>query len=137
MRSIVLTLAALVLAAFGVTLTGALTADAQSKTGDKHLAHMVYFKLKDNSPKATQALVDSCYKHLKGHDGEVYFSAGVLAQDLKREVNDRDFDVSLNIVFKDLASHDKYQTHKRHEEFISEGKANWEKVRVFDSYVGK
>lgn len=133
MRYAIITLAAVALFICGVAVT---PTAAQSK-GDKNLAHMVYFKLKDNSPKSTQELVNLCYKYLKGHDGEVYFSAGTLAQDLKRDVNDRDFDVSLNIVFKDLASHDKYQDHPRHLDFIKEGKANWEKVRVFDSYVGR
>ncbi|HEY7158963.1 MAG TPA: Dabb family protein, partial [Gemmataceae bacterium] len=69
--------------------------------------------------------------------GEVFFAAGTLAEDLDRPVNDRDFDVGLHIVFKDKASHDKYQDAKRHKEFIEENKDNWKKVRVFDSVVGK
>ena len=126
-------IAVLAVAALGFALSSN-PSQAGGKSGD-NVAHMVYFKLKDGSPKEVKALVDSCYKHLKGHDGEVYFSAGVLAPDLKREVNDRDFDVALHIVFKDIAAHDKYQVHPRHEEFIKEGKGNWAKVRVFDSYV--
>jgi len=109
-----------------------------SAAGDKsskNLAHMVYFKLKDSSPKAADALVDLCNKQLSGHDGTVYYSAGVLASDLKRDVNDRDFDVALHLVFKDSASHEKYQVHPRHEDFIKQGKDNWAKVRVFDAYV--
>lgn len=110
------------------------TTTAGEKTS-KNLAHMVYFKLKDSSPKAAAALVELCDKHLAGHDGTVYYSAGVLAADLKRDVNDRDFDVALHLVFKDSASHEKYQVHPRHEQFIKEGKDNWAKVRVFDAYV--
>ena len=45
------------------------------------------------------------------------------------------FDVALHIVFKDMASHDKYQEAKRHQQFIDENKDNWKKVRVFDSVV--
>jgi hypothetical protein len=111
---------------------------APTPAGDKsgqNLAHMVYFKLKDNSGDAKAKLVAACQKYLSGHEGEVYFSAGVLADELKREVNDRDFDVSLNIVFSGRAAHDKYQDHPRHHQFIEENKANWAKVRVFDSYV--
>lgn len=102
---------------------------------DGPVAHMVYFKLKDSSDAAQKKLVAACQKYLSGHEGTLYFSAGVLAKDLKREVNDLDFDVSLHLVFKDKAAHDKYQTHPRHEDFIKEGKDNWAKVRVFDSYV--
>jgi len=55
--------------------------------------------------------------------------------DLNRPVNDPDFDVSLHIVFVNKAAHDKYQEHPRHLKFIEENKDNWEKVRVFDSYL--
>ncbi len=99
------------------------------------VAHMVYFKLKKSTPETKKQLVDLCEKHLSGHDGTVYFSAGVLADDLKREVNVRDFDVALHLVFKDKACHDKYQEHPRHLQFIKEGKDNWANVRVFDSYI--
>jgi hypothetical protein len=105
------------------------------KKGGMMVSHDVYFSLTDNSPKAQQALVDLCKKHLSKHSGEVFFAVGTLAEDLKREVNDRDFDVALHIVFKDIGAHDKYQDDERHKQFIEAGKANWKKVRVFDSYV--
>jgi hypothetical protein len=105
------------------------------KNGGIMVSHDVYFSLTDNSPKAKQALVDLCKKHLSKHPGEVFFAAGTMAEDLKREVNDRDFDVALHIVFTDLAAHEKYQDAERHKQFINEGKSNWKKVRVFDSYV--
>ena len=97
------------------------------------IGHMVYFKLKDNSPAARQKLVAACEKYLANHDGVVFFSAGVIAEGLKRDVNDRDWDVALHLVFADKAAHDKYQDHKEHHKFIEENKANWAKVRVFDS----
>ncbi|MBI3823595.1 MAG: Dabb family protein [Planctomycetes bacterium] len=99
------------------------------------LSHDVYFSLKDNSPANKKKLVDACKKYLSGHEGEVFFAAGTLAEALKREVNDLQFDVALHIVFKDQAAHDKYQDAKRHQQFIDENKDNWKKVRVFDSFV--
>lgn len=99
------------------------------------LAHMVYFTLKDKSPVARQSLVDACRKYLDGHPGIVHFSVGVLADQYRREVNDREFDVALHLVFKDSASHDAYQVAPRHNQFIAECKDNWAKVRVFDSDV--
>jgi hypothetical protein len=103
------------------------------------IVHNVFFTLKDNSPAARQDLVDACKKYLSAaqHPGIVYFAAGTLAGDLDRPVNDRDFDVGLHIVFKDRASHDKYQAAAPHLKFIEENKANWKKVRVFDSVVEK
>jgi hypothetical protein len=99
------------------------------------LCHDVFFSLKDNSPAAKQKLVDACKKYLSGHPGEVFFSAGVLAESLNRKVNDLNFDVALHIVFTDLASQEKYQDAPRHLEFIKENKDNWKNVRVFDSLV--
>ena len=99
------------------------------------LAHMVYFTLTDNSDAARQKLVDACRKYLKDHPGTVFFAAGTRDAELSREVNDKDFDVSLNLVFKDRKSHDAYQTAERHKQFIDECKDNWKKVRVFDSDV--
>ena len=53
----------------------------------------------DNSPANVQKLVAACKKHLSGHNGEVFFAAGTLCEDLKREVNDTDWHVGLHIVF--------------------------------------
>ena len=102
---------------------------------EPQLAHMVYFTLASDSPENQQKLIDGCEKHLSGHDGVVYFSAGALAKDLKREVNDQGFQVALHIVFENKAAYDKYAPHPRHNKFIEENKALWSKVRVFDSYV--
>lgn len=133
-RSLILASVALA-AVVGVILSqGVNSLEAQQKGGTM-LSHDVYFSLKDNSPAAKAKLVAACKKYLSGHEGEVFFAAGTLAGDLKREVNDLQFDVALHIVFKDMASHDKYQVAKRHEEFIAENKGNWSKVRVFDSLV--
>jgi hypothetical protein len=101
------------------------------------LSHDVFFTLKENTLDNKKKLVEACHKYLKGHPGEAFYSAGVLCEDLKREVNDLGFDVALHIVFKDKAAHDKYQDAPRHLEFIDKNKALWKSVRVFDSYVSK
>ena len=120
-------------AIFALAIAALISAPAIA--AEPQLAHMVYFKLKDSSSDAKQQLVDACHKYLAKHEGTVYYSAGVLAEDLKRSVNDLDFDVSLNLVFRDKAAHDKYQDHPRHLKFIEENKDTWAKVRVFDSYL--
>jgi hypothetical protein len=99
------------------------------------LVHNVYFTLKDDSAEAQQKLVAACNKYLTEHSGTVFYAAGTLVEELKREVNDRDFHVGLHVVFENKAAHDKYQTDERHLKFIEENKATWKKVRVFDSYV--
>jgi hypothetical protein len=78
-------------------------------------------------------MVDACKKYLDGHQGVAYFSVGTRNAELEREVNDRDYDVALHLVFKNKAAHDRYQDHQRHLAFIDECKGLWSKVRVFDS----
>jgi hypothetical protein len=99
------------------------------------LSHGVYFTLNDASPAKRAELVAACRKYLTGHEGTLFFSAGVRAADLARPVNDLDFDVALHVTFDGKASHDKYQEAPRHKQFIAEQQANWKKVRVFDSRV--
>lgn len=95
------------------------------------LSHAVYFSLKDRSPAAVQALLAACEKYLTGHPGTVSFAVGTLAP-YDRHVNDRGFDVALEIVFESRAAHDAYQTAERHAQFIAEQAPNWAQVRVFD-----
>jgi hypothetical protein len=99
------------------------------------LAHNVFFKLKDNSPEKVEELVAACKKYLNVQPGIVFFAAGPLCAELCRDVNDREWDVGLHIVFIDKPAHDAYQDDPTHNQFIDEMKPNWTKVRVFDSYV--
>ena len=108
---------------------------ARAKEPTRALAHDVYFTLRDASPEARQKLVDACRKHLTGHEGTVFFAAGVRAPEMARDVNDKAYDVSLHVYFRDQAAHDAYQEHPRHTQFIAEMSANWASVRVFDSWV--
>jgi hypothetical protein len=99
------------------------------------MSHNVYFSLKDNSPQAKQKLIAACKKYLSGHPDTVWFAVGSIAEEMKRDVNDRDFDVSLHLVFKNKAAYEPYAKATRHMKFIEENKDNWTKVRVFDSYL--
>ncbi|WZO96817.1 Dabb family protein [Isosphaeraceae bacterium EP7] len=101
-----------------------------------NLAHIVYFTLTDRSTEARDALIAACREHLSGHEGEVYFSVGHLAEQYQRPVNDRDFDVALHVVFDSVKAHDAYQVAPRHLKFIEQNKPTWAKVRVFDSIIG-
>ena len=96
------------------------------------LVHNVYFALNDPSPAAVESLVGACKKYLVKHPGVVYFAVGTLCRELRRPVNDLEFDVGLHVVFKDKASHDLYQEAATHKQFIEENRPNWKKVRVFD-----
>ena len=102
---------------------------------DATLAHIVYFTLKDNSPAAIAKQIELCKTYLTDHPGTNYFAVGTRTPDLTREVNDKEFDVALHVIFKNRAAHDAYQTAPRHLKFIEESKPNWTRARVFDADV--
>jgi hypothetical protein len=108
----------------------------RAEEATRPLAHSVFFELKEPTPEAAASLIAASKKYLSGHPGTLYFAAGVIAGEFQREVNDRDFQVALHIIFKDKAAHDVYQSHERHQAFIAECSAAWKKVRVFDAYLG-
>ena len=116
-------------------LTVALLVSVTARADEPAVAHMVFFELKDKSAEAKKKLVDACYQYLKNHDGVLYFSAGVRAEDVKEKVSAADWDVGLHIVFKDKASLQKYGPHPDHQKFIAENRANWKGVKVYDSLV--
>ena len=103
-------------------------------SADAPVAHIVFFDLVDDSDEARQNLIASAKNHLSGHDGTIYFSVGIIGEGFDRPVNDHDFSVALHVVFENKAAHDVYQTHERHVAYIEENKANWKRVRVFDSF---
>jgi hypothetical protein len=104
---------------------------------EKPLAHMVFFTLKDKSAEGRAKFVASCRELLSKHDGTVYFSVGEMAEDVVEPVSVRDFDVALHVVFANKGARDKYLAHPRHDKFVETNKAQFEKVRVFDSYLSE
>lgn len=105
-----------------------------ARAAEPHLAHSVFFTLKDRSPESRAKFVASCEKYLTGHEGVLSFSVGTIAEDVVEPVSDREFDVSLLIVFRDKKAGDAYQKSPRHVKFVEENKASFAKVRVFDTY---
>mgnify|MGYP003565180875 CR=1 FL=1 len=97
------------------------------------IAHIVYFELADASEPKVEELISEIKKYLNDHPGLESFGVGRLNQDLSREVNDKDFHVSLHTLFSNRQAHDDYQVSARHVQFIEKNKSNWKKVRVFDS----
>ena len=102
---------------------------------DPMLVHSVFFSLREDTPAKRAALIAACQQHLAPIEGIVHFAAGERDEGLVRDVNDRDFDVALLVVFRDRAAHDRYQPDPRHQRFIAENQDDWERVRVFDALV--
>jgi hypothetical protein len=118
-----------------VSIAGCANGLFESRQKSPQLVHDVYFTLNDDSEAARSKLVDDCYKYLSNHSGIVFFAAGQIVESHQRDVNVRDWQVSLHIVFKNKEYHDRYQKAPDHHKFIEENKDNWKTVRVFDSFI--
>ncbi len=110
-------------------------APTPAEGADPQLAHSVIFALKDKSPSSRDQFVASCEKYLTGHRGTVTFAVGVIADDVVEPVSDREFDVTLHVVFENKGMLDAYLRSERHDQFVAENKDKFAKVRVFDSYL--
>ena len=127
--------ALLIAAAVVVSISGCTSKLVVNRQEPHHLIHNVYFTLNDNSEAARSKLVEDCYKYLSSHPGIVFFAAGEVVEAHQREVNVRDWQVSLYIVFKSKGYHDQYQKAPDHYKFIEQNEDNWKSVRVFDSFI--
>jgi len=99
------------------------------------LIHSVYFWLNDDAPAGeAKKLAESCVTLLGKIPGVRHLWAGGPADTPRRDVIDSSYSVGLTVVLDDAGkSHDVYQEHPLHKEFIALHKANWKKVQIFDA----
>lgn len=99
------------------------------------LIHVVYFWLNENAPADEAAkLAEGCRSLLGKIPGVRHLWAGGPADTPKREVIDTSYAVGLIVVLDDAGkSHDVYQEHPLHKQFIERHKTHWKKVQIFDS----
>ena len=108
---------------------------AAAAAADAQLAHSVIFALKDRSPASRDAFVATCEKYLSAHRGTVSFAVGVIAEDVVEPPSDREFDVTVHVIFEDKKMLEAYLKSTRHDEFVKAIAGKTAKVRVFDSYL--
>ncbi len=94
--------------------------------------HHVYFWLNPDVPAdAATRLASDCRSLLSQIPGVVQLWAGPPAM-TPRDVVDNSYSIGLAVLMVDRAAHDVYQDHPLHHQFITQHKANWDRIRVFD-----
>ncbi len=106
-----------------------------ARAEDPQIGHMVYFTLKSPTKENKDFFIAAAKKYLKDIDGMVYFSTGTRGEAFARDINDKDWEISLQMVFKNKAAHDKYSDHPQHQAFIKDCLDKVSKVRVFDTEI--
>ena len=97
------------------------------------LVHNVFFKLKRELDGDQITEFRMGLESLKGIDRAEAVYIGTPAEVADRPVLVKDYDFCLTVLLKDIPSHDAYQAHPIHQEFIAKFKEYWKKVRVFDA----
>ena len=95
------------------------------------LNHTVLFWLKTTLSKESLQAFQKGLESLKGiSDVESVIVGKPTATD--RPVIDRSYTFGLNVVFKSMAEHDRYQVHPIHKKFLETFSSYWTKVLVYD-----
>jgi hypothetical protein len=97
------------------------------------LVHTVYFWLRKDIDGDQYTHFRIALETMRKIEHAESTHIGTPAKTAKRPVIDDSYDFALTVVFKDIASHDAYQTDPIHLAFIAENKALWKKVRVYDA----
>ena len=95
-------------------------------------SHVVIFWTDPKKPNAADELIAGAEKYLRPIPGVLNFHIGKMATS-HRPVVDQSYQVALNLIFPDKKSHDDYQVHPLHIEFVEKSfKPNCAKVVVYD-----
>lgn len=99
---------------------------------EKLFIHHVYFWLKKPVTGEVKSKFEKALKELVTIETIVDYHLGVPAG-TSRDVIDASYSYSLLVTFKNKEDQDIYQPHPKHQKFIADCQALWEKVVVYDS----
>lgn len=105
------------------------------KGKDRPFAHMFFFQLSDTSRELVDDFVELCRKFLGGHPGQQHFSVGVRALEIRRDVSGTNFEVSVHMIFENIAAFNAYSKSSTHEDFITQSAGMSPERIVYDSYL--
>lgn len=106
-----------------------------STGAEPRLFHSIYFTLTTSTTESRATLTEICLTFLTNHPGVRCFALGELA-DLKRDVSVSNYDIALNILWKDKTFYEQYLKSKSHDDFFPATKGMIKNTQVFDSYLG-
>lgn len=99
------------------------------------LLHSVYFYFKEGTP---QEVIDEQRERifeLNNKIDHVQLTFAGPPYGIERDVVDNAYGMSLHMLFQDEASMQTYQEHELHQKFLSDFKAHWSGIKVFDTSV--
>ena len=109
--------------------------EVQSEKIKGDFIHIVFFWLKNpENQNDRQAFEKALEKFIATNPQVVNYYLGQPAA-TNRSVIDNTYSYSLVVTFKDIETHDIYQTDPTHLLFIEEAESLWKKVSIYDSVI--
>jgi hypothetical protein len=105
------------------------------KSESRPFAHMFFFQLSDTSRELVDDFIELCRRYLSGHPGQQHFSVGVRALEINRDVSGTNFEVSVHMIFENIAAFNDYSQSPEHEDFITQSAGMSPERIVYDSYL--
>jgi len=102
---------------------------------NRPFAHMFFFQLSDTSQELVNDFIELCRTYLSGHRGQRHFSIGVRALEINRDVSGTNFEVSVHMIFENMAAFNHYSESPSHEKFITQSAGMSPERIVYDSYL--
>lgn len=97
------------------------------------LIHTVLFWLKKDLNADQRATFTVGLNRLKEIESADSVYVGTPSATPERSVIDSSYDYCLTVVLKDIPSHDAYQDHPIHHEFLAKCKDFWTEVKIYDA----
>jgi hypothetical protein len=105
------------------------------KGENRPFAHMFFFQLSDTARELVDHFIELCRKYLSGHPGQQHFSIGIRALEINRAVSGTNFEVSVHMIFENIAAFNEYSASSTHEDFITQSAGMSPERIVYDSYL--
>ena len=109
--------------------------DQTNKSCEQPFVHHVFFWLNNPEDPEDRAEFEKGIQELLEVPQIKSYHVGEPAATAHRDVVDGSYTYSYMVFFEDKESHDTYQEHPIHQEFIDEYKHLWEKVKVYDAVM--
>jgi hypothetical protein len=109
--------------------------DASNKSVDEAFAHHVYFWLENPDDPDDRAEFEKGVRELLEVPVIQSYHFGTPAATTDRDVVEGSYTYSYLVFFEDRESHDVYQEHPIHQQFIKDYQHLWKKVVVYDAVM--
>lgn len=93
--------------------------------------HTVFFWLNNNVSNVEREIFEKELDKLT-LDPEILQRRIGIPANTSRNVIDSSYDIGISLCFKNLNSHDKYQSGDAHQEFLKKCQGMWRRVKVYD-----